>query len=84
VVELVLSQIFSYFVKNVTEANQTVAFVKYTTGKLALIVVMERQPKKSLRLLQHNVQEQQRKEQDAEIGQPIQMGDVIYTNNKPI
>ena len=34
-----------------------------------------------LQLLRANAQEQQRKEIDVEIGQPILMDDVIYTNN---
>lgn len=41
----------------------------------------ERQRLINLQLLPDNAQEQQRKELDVKTGQPIQMGDVIYTNN---
>ncbi len=72
--------IFSYFVKNAIAANQIAATVKFIIRELeqtvAKTVLLKNPP-----LLQHNVQEQQRKEPDAEIEPPILMAAVIYIDN---
>jgi hypothetical protein len=57
VVVVMMLQIFSYFVESATEANQTVAIVKYIIKRWELIVVKAIQLKlnlTNLQLLPHN------------------------------
>jgi hypothetical protein len=65
VVVRIMPQIFSYFVKNVTEVNQIAVIARYMTGKWEEIVVMARPPVQNLKVLQNNAPEQHRKGQDA-------------------
>ena len=79
VVEVAKYQIFNYYASHVIEVNQIVVFVRFITEQLELIVVMDRK-QRNQRLLLHNVQEQQRKEQDVKTEQQIVAVVVIYTN----
>lgn len=76
--ELVRYPIFSYFAKNVIEANLTVVPVKCIIKESGLIAVIKLQLK-SRRVLQANAPEQQRKEPDAKTKQPVQIVDVTCT-----
>jgi len=78
VVEVVMFQIFSYFAYNAIEASLIVVHVECIIGLLEPIAVKIAQPI-SRQVLQHNAQEQQKKEQDVEIRQPIQMVAAICT-----
>jgi CxxC motif-containing protein len=78
-VEVAMLQIFSYFVKHVTEANQIVVIAKFIIKKWEQIVVMTK-PLRSKTILQDNVQELQKKVYAAKIRQPIPTDDVIYIN----
>ena len=78
---------FNYFAWNAIEANQTVAFVKYTIKKWAQTAVMEKQQDLlhliqmrtlAIRVIQANVQVPPKKELDVKIKRPILMDDVIY------
>ena len=71
--------IFSYYVWSVIAANQIVAFVKFTAGKLVQIVVMVKQQKKQQQL-QHNVLAPHKKEQDVRRKQLIQADVAICIN----
>tara|TARA_B100000900_G_scaffold123002_1_gene103763 strand:+ start:11275 stop:11772 length:498 start_codon:yes stop_codon:yes gene_type:complete len=81
--EVVLFQIFNYFVENVTEVNLIVAIVKYTIKKLVLIVVVVIQLKNTHNL-PNNAMEPLKKESDVKIELKIKMGAVITTNKKRV
>ena len=76
--EVATCRIFSYFVKNVIEVNQTAAYVKFIIEKLeriAAIKILQAHHLKS----QVNARGLQKKVPDAETKQRVQMGVVIYT-----
>lgn len=76
--EVATGQIFSYFAKNVIEVNQTAAYVKYIIEKLERIAAIKILQPHHL-MSQANARGLQKKVQDAEIKQRVQMVVVIYT-----
>jgi hypothetical protein len=72
-------QIFSCCVCGATAVNQTVAIVKFTTGRSAITVVIENQATKPI-LSQRNVRVSQKKEPAAETEQKIQAAGAICIN----
>lgn len=81
--EVVMFQIFNYFVESATGVNLIVATVKYTIKKLVLIVVVVIQLKNTHNLL-NNALEPLKEESDVKIEQKIKMDDVITTNKKRV